>query len=457
MSTCTTTPWSFNVQYFYDSSCFTCEQECGDNTGDARCIAYTGPNLSCSGIETNDSLETVIQKIDEQICSVTGDYSSYQFNCLIDWWGESIATESEFVDAITSYTCEITENLESFTGVDFPAYQSSVQARFTSIEGPGITCTAAGVTTADSLETILSKYCTAFGDFDSSISLVGVDWDQCFTVTTPPTTIAEAFSLVIDQICQVESAGASLPTFNNSANCLAGTSTDSLETTVDAIITRLCDTDTFDASALTFGCVSTETNLQDTVQSVITEVSGLMQVKPTFSSDFVVVATDGGDPCAGVTVSLATPINQDRLVAVDGSDSSPGTLITKLTAGSGITLTNNGTNLQISSSGTTDTFEVKAASDGSDTEGFLEDKLNGGTATGITITTSYNSSTEQIDIVPSINPATLFTYLLEQLDGDSELYDLFCSKIANCPSPCDAPTDVQAVPVNTTSTTTILP
>src|SRR5687768_15827903 len=121
MSTCTSTPFSFNVQYFYDNSCFTCNEECGTNVGDSKCIAYTGPNLSCSGIETNDSVQTALQKIDEQICAVTGDYSAYSYNCLVDWWGESITTEGDFVDAITSYACEITENLQTFTGVEFPA------------------------------------------------------------------------------------------------------------------------------------------------------------------------------------------------------------------------------------------------------------------------------------------------------------------------------------------------
>lgn len=457
MSTCTSTPFSFNVQYFYDNNCFTCNEECDGSIGNAKCIAYTGPNLSCSGIETDDSLETAIQKIDEQICAVTGDYSGYQYNCLADWWGEAIATESEFVDAITSYACEITENLESFTGVDFPSYQSSVAARFEAIEGPGVTCTLAGVTSSDPLETVLTKYCTALGDLDSALSLTGVDWDQCFTVTTPPTSIAEAFSLVIDQICQVDSGGATLPTFNNSANCLAGSSTDSLVTTIGLLTTAVCATDAFDGTALTLGCIDpATTSLQDVVQELVTETSSLMQVKPTFSADFVVSSTNPSDPCAGVTIELATPLNQDRFVAVDGSDASPGTLSTKLTAGTGITLTNNGTDLEISTSGTADSFEVKAASDGSDTEGFLETKLNGGTATGVTITTTYNATTEQVDIVPSINPATLFTYLLQQLDGDSELYTLFCEKVANCPSPCDAPTDVQAVAVNTTSTTTVI-
>ncbi len=453
MANCTTTPFTFDVQYFYDNSCFTCNEECGTNIGNAKCIAYTGPNLACSGIETNDSLETALQKIDEQICTVTGDYSSYQFNCLPDWWEDTITTESEFVDAITAYACEITENLESFTGVTFPSYQSSVAARFEAIEGPGITCTVAGVTSGDDLETILTKYCTALGDLNTDLSISGVDWDQCFTVTTPPTTIAEAFSLVIDQICQVEAAGASLPTFNNSANCLAGTSTDSLVTTIGLLTTAVCATNAFDGSILTLDCIDpTTTSLQDVVQELVTQTSDLIEVKPTYSADFVITPTNVLDPCAGITVSLATPLDQDRFVAVNVGDVSPGTLVDKLVAGTGITLTPGVSTLTIASSGTTDTFEVKATSTGS--EGFLEDKLAGGAVTGLSINTSYNGGTDKIDISPSIDASLLFTILLEALEDDEELYTLFCTKVANCPSVCDAPTDVQIVPVVSSTTTT---
>ncbi len=453
---CSSTPFSFNVQYLYDQSCSTCSETCEGHQADASCIVYTGPNLSCSGIETNDDLESILSKIDAQICSVTGDYTGYHYNCLEDWWEAPINTEGEFVDAITTYACEITENLESFTGVTFPSYQSSVAARFQAIEGPEITCTVAGVTEEDDLTTILTKYCAVLDSLTNDVSLSGVDWDQCFTVTTPPTSLSEAFSLVLDQICQVSDAGATLPSFNNTANCLGGTSSDSLVTTIDLITTALCDTDSFDGDALTLGCLApASTSLQDVVQEIVDQTSTLVQNTPTYSGDFVV--TTNGGPCDGVTISLATPLNQDRFVAVDIADTTPGTLASKLTAGTGITLTNNGTDIEISTAGTADSFKVKAESAGTDTEGFLETKVNGGTATGITITTNYNPTTEQVDILPSINPSELFTFLLNQLDGDSELYDLFCAKLANCPSPCDPPSDVQAVAVNTTSTTTMLP
>lgn len=453
---CTSTPFSYNVQYFYDQSCSTCSDTCGGHQLDATCVVYTGPNLACSGIQTNEDLETILSKIDEQICAATGDFSNFQFNGLIAWWGQPITTEIEYVDASTSYADQIAGDLLLFTGTTFITYQSSVAARFDALEEPEISCTIAGVTTADDLTTVLTKYCNTFGDLYDSISISAVDWDQCFTVTTPPTTLAEAFSLVIDQICQVSDAGATLPSFNNSANCLAGSSSDSLITTIGLITGVLCETDAFDGTALTLGCLApATTDLQDVVQELVTQTNALIQNTVTYSGDFTV--TPNGDPCDGVTLSLATPVNLDRFVAVDALDPTPGTLVDKLSAGSGITFTNLGNQLNISTAATPDSFKVKADSGGTDTEGFLENKVNGGSAAGVTITTNYNATSEQVDILPSINPSELFTYLLNQLDGDPDLFELFCSKLVNCPSPCDPPADVQAVAVNTTSTTTMLP
>src|ERR1044072_702907 len=95
------TPVTFDVQYFYNNQCNECTSSDCPSPVNSKCVYYAGPTLSCSSILTNDSLEVALQKIDAQICSAIGDYSNYQFNCLIDWWGTSITQESQFVDAIT--------------------------------------------------------------------------------------------------------------------------------------------------------------------------------------------------------------------------------------------------------------------------------------------------------------------------------------------------------------------
>ncbi|MEI6186996.1 MAG: hypothetical protein WCP46_00645 [Alphaproteobacteria bacterium] len=344
------TPYQvYNNQTTYANSCI--PSECGGKLTNAKCVYYSGPTLPCTGVAVNDSLELVLQKMDEKICTTAGDYSTYNTYCLAP-----ISTQREFVETISSYVCTNKALFDTFVGTTFTAYQASVNSRFLAIEIPLITCSFAGVTTADSLQDVLNKYCTAFGTLNSAISLSGVNWSQCFTITTPPATIANAFSLLVDQICQVKALSSTLPVFNNTGSCLPSPGTsDTLVSTIEKIKTRLCQTGTFDYTALTFGCVTPQTSLQDTVQQILSRVDDYIKNKLTFSADFVVTQTDSGNACLGKTVALTTPIvGNDKLVATSATDNTPGYLLDKLVGTGVITVTEIGSNptkqLQISSS-----------------------------------------------------------------------------------------------------------
>jgi len=54
--------------------CTTCNQpksNCNCNTTKTDNITYTGPNLPCTGIDTNDNITIVIQKLNDALCSTT--------------------------------------------------------------------------------------------------------------------------------------------------------------------------------------------------------------------------------------------------------------------------------------------------------------------------------------------------------------------------------------------------
>lgn len=445
---------SYSVQYFYNPNCSDCTSGCSSVLS-SSCVFYAGPNLACSGILTDDSLETALQKIDLQICSVIGEYSEYQFNCLIAWWGNDIIDEGDFVDAITGYACAINTNLTTFTGTTFVNYQAEVTADLLALQVPGIICSAAGVTDTDTLVEILNKCCTLFGTIQDDINVTNVTWDSCFTVPSAPSTIAEGFDLLADQICQVKTiaSGGSLPTFNNYGSCIGGASSDSLVTTIGLIKTRLCTAGVFNINDVEWGCLDdSATNLQTSVQTIIDQVSVLVGSITTYSNDFIITAN--GDSCDGITVALATPINQDRLVAANAADNSPGTLIDKL-VGVGITVNDsiNPGQITLTSTATSDDFTVKANISDT-TADYLDNKIGGATGTGIIISPSYNVGTEKVDIIPSVDLSVLFDALLDQLLIDTDLYTKFCARVANCPSPCAAPTNVQVVQASTSTTTT---
>lgn len=450
------TPISIQLSYSQDASCPD-NTQCPDIS--SACISFRAPNLACSGINTDDSIELAIQKIDEKLCVVAADYSTYNFHCLDDV--TPITTEAEFVSAITDYVCTLNTSLSDFTGVSFVSYQSTVDSRFSSIENPGITCSSASVVNTDTLVQVLNKYCTKFSSLDTAIGISGVTWDSCFTVTSSPTTIAGAFSLLADQICQTKAliTSSTLPTFNNTGSCLSTPgSSDSLSDTIDKIKTRLCQSPTLDNSSLVSTCITipgTSTDLQTLLQNILTSLDTITTNFPTFDgSDFTVTGTG----CGGKTVALATPINQDRLVAANATDNSPGTLISKL-VGVGCTIddtTNSGqVTITVTSSAVSD-GKVKADSSDASADYLINKVEAGASQSGIGLSVSYDSTTDKVQIAPSVDIETIITSFLTYLEENpsSDIANRLCAIIASCPSPCDSPTNVQAVAVDTTTTTT---
>lgn len=451
----------FSALFQRCAPCTSYSSPCGDcGTSDARQIIYTGPNLPCTGIVTNDCLEDALTKIDQQVCSITGDFSTYNKYCL-----GVLNTEQAFVEAISQFVCNLQASFTAFTTVTFPAYQTTVTNRFLAIEVPGITCTSASVVNTDTLQQVLNKYCTKFGSIDSSLDISTADWSQCYSVSPAPTTLVQGFNVLIGQICTLKTlveGGAVLPTFNNVGSCLPAplTASDTLVDTVNKIKTRLCQTGTLDTTTLSWGCVTQPSggqNLQDTLQNILTRVTAIAQNLPlSWSGDFTVTNVNNGNLCLGKSVALATPSTQDRFVASNAGDMSPGTLQAKVTAGTNITLdflTTPG-QMIINSSGSPDTYQVKA--DIADpSPGFLSSKIvTGGVNNGIQVLPNLNVGTHQIELDVSTNLSQLFIALLGVIDIDPTVKAAFCSAVASCPSSCSAPSNVEVTFSNTTTTTT---
>jgi len=427
----------------------------------ASCITYTGPALSCSGIATYDTLDIILQKIDPLLCASSGDYSTYNTYCLAP-----ISTQKQFVESISNYVCTLNTNFTTFTGTTFPAYQTSVTAAITAVNTPAITCAVAGVTPSDTIPTILSKYCTTLTNISTNLDISGANWGSCYVVSPTPSTLTQGFNALIAQICLLKSqvAGAAvLPTFNNTANCLAGGASDSLVTTIGSIITRLCNTGTLNTSTLTWGCVtqpSGNQNLQDTLQNILTQLTTVSQAEPmSWSNDFTVTNVDNGNLCAGKHIALATPSTQDRFVAATPSDTSPATLQGKVTAGTNITLdfvTTPG-QMIINSSGGAGTGDHKVLADGADsTANYLSLKLSGSTSSGVSVQPLLDTTNPShvVNLTVNVDLVTLFTALLNAVPNNAGLQSLFCTTVGNCPSPCSAPTSVSVVYNAQTTTTT---
>ena len=435
----------YNLQYSYSTPCTS--SGCPGGSLDSKCVIYTGANLTCSGVNTNDTVEVAIQKINTKLCTTIGDYSTYNYNCLTP-----VTTEAAFVAAITAHACTTRTSLTTFTGTTFPTYQTTVNNRFVAIEVPGITCSSASVTNTDTLQQVLNKYCTKFGSIDTKIDISGITWNTCYGTSTP-TSIKDGFVAVLDQICQTKAliTVSSLPTFNNIGSCLASPgATDSLVDTIGKIKTRLCLSPTFDINALTWSCItkpsSTTTDLQGAFQSVLTKIDILSAKIPNFSSDFTVNNVSDGQPCLGKTIALAQSLNVDRFVASNSGDTSPGTLADKLQAGTGMGLDYTTTPGKVILNAAPSSQGKVYANTVDDTLGFLDQKMQGkGSPDGIlNLITVYNGATKKVDINPTIDTTVLLESLLYLLETDSVLKARFCAIVASCPSGCAAPQNPQA-------------
>lgn len=435
---------------------------------DAKCTFFTGGNLACSTINTGDTLEVALQKIDTQLCASAANYSTYNTACLAP-----ISTQQEFVEAISAYVCATQSSLTTFTGTTFPAYQATVNSRFVAIEVPGTTsCGNIGINSGDSIQTILQKLSNSICAITStSLNLSSVPWSSCYTVSPSPTTVAAGFTTLIGQICLLKTAiasGVTLPTFNNVGSCLPTpvTTTDTLQDTVNKIKTVLCAAPVFNINTLSWNCIakpsSTATDLQSAISAILAKIDTISQNFPTFGGDFSEAATDPDNACSGKTISLSATI-ADRFVASNSIDNSPGTLFDKLQPGTGVTLdyTTTPGKVIIASTASGGTGDHKVIADGADsTPDYLASKLQAGSSSlGISVSPALditNSANHKVDLNVTADASTLFTALLNQLDVDLTLKALFCAKMASCPSPCDAPTNISIAfgSGSTTSTTT---
>ena len=421
-----------------------------DNCGcfDASQIIYTGVDLPCTGVTTNTKLEEILIAIDAQICSVVGDYSSYNFHCLSNDY--EINTEAEFVSAITEEFCNLKSSYNTFVSSTYPTGIQNLQNQINQINSPGLTlCTYSGVISTDTYVNIITKLANKLCDLNSRLDISTVIWDNCFTVVTPPVTIPQGFQLLADQICQVASSivQPELPTFNNQGSCLPTPGTaDTLVATIGKIKTRLCQSSVYDIDSSPWGCIvnpdpGTGANIQSAFDAILPILNDLYGNRYEFDTNQFNVTPNGG-ACDGFTITLDPSVGiEDRLVAATSTDTNPGTLQDKLEAGTNITFDYSDPEKAVINSTFTDQNVKVNVSDPS--SGYLANKVTGATdPSGIQIQTSVVSN--QVQIAPVVNLPSLTENILTTIQNDVDLYNIFCNLMCGC-VPC----------ADTTSTTTM--
>lgn len=198
---------------YLNIDCNTCPQPCTDCEQEegckypsfTDCVTYNNGYLPNIGLplnpETEVSLTEIIKAIDDKIGELASgspvDWNSYDTNCLAP-----ITSQKDFVEKSSLELCNLKESYTTFTTSTYPLDISNINGRIDGIINPQLTsagCLAIGPT--DTLNQIQNKVISKVEDICESLDLSSVIWNACITSSTTPSTVAEGFMEVLDQIC----------------------------------------------------------------------------------------------------------------------------------------------------------------------------------------------------------------------------------------------------------------
>ena len=438
-----------NLPYNFGNTVETvnCTQSTCASITDALCVKYTSTNFNCISNESK-TLEDILKSIDSLVCGVSGGipWNTFNYACL-----EGITTAQTFAEVISSYVCDLSEtvtnNYNELTNLITNITTTGTGSYVPAISG----CTYTGVVNTDTLTQVLTKFNTKFCDLNSRLDISSVDWDQCFAVLTPPTTLPGAFDLLIDQICQVKTdipTGYTPPTFDNTLTCLPTPgATDSLTATISKIIAKLCSLPTFDVGDLDpFLCTGIGSTLTEVIENIRARVTentyrSIEEVGP----GLVLVDIGSPEACTGKRLEIDPNAFPDEMVKANSSDTTPGYLIDKLNEGSNVTIDDT----TLPGAVTITALNNKVSTSSSDpSTGFLLQKLITTSLSELALTISENTTNPasyQAQISPVVNWYAFAEKILLTIINSDTLRSIFCAIDCETLPTCEAPSNFSVV------------
>lgn len=419
---------------------------------DASCIFYTGAKLTCSDIDPNTDLQTLLQAFDTKLCtSNSTDFSLYDLACLDE--DIVITTEQQWVEAVSERLCEAEAAIESLS--DTTEDISTLETQVESIVQPQLTLPPiTNTSSSSSLNQLLVGLGNAINTVNNNQSISTVDWDAVYTSSATPSTIAEGFIETLTQLGLLKdeaTAALALPTFNTTSYCLATSGASvPLITVVQELMLKDCSNVTYSPSLVSWGCISvlgespSTPSLTDSMRSLAGGVNTLFNERKTFDTNFFSSTPNVGG-CSGNNISLRLENIPNDQVKVQSAGTA-GYLQDRLIAGTGISFSVGTNAITINNTVPASNNQVKTESGG--TAGYLIDKITGSTSEGITLSTSIVS--DAVKLVLSVDPAILSDYIitaitedgdlavalaapiLEAIEGSVELKDKLCTIISTC-------------------------
>lgn len=303
------------------------------STNYARCIYYSGNNITCGITASNgESLDVIVNKLAAAICSVTPvdlAWNTFNYQCLredgsLTGSGPSnITTGKEFAEAVSIALCNLGSAVDVTPNI--------------TISGPCSTYFSGLIPGTSTLVTILNdfivKLCALNAQNDTSTVTTACSAGLWTSVPAAGSTLGTWVNWIKTNVCSLvttvqgrvtnlETFEANVKTFvgsstlsliDNSTSCISGSGSDNLLTTIGLIKSKLCSIDSIvtalpDLANITLpwtSCPGLFPSYSSTA-SLVTQLTRLVNEVAARTyyfnlSDFTVSSTS-----CGTTVSLAS-------------------------------------------------------------------------------------------------------------------------------------------------------
>lgn len=416
---------------------------------DSITVIYTGTDLNHISVTTGQNLNQILLSIDTAINNISPnpDYSGYNLYCVTEVDGITHPTNTQnFSEGISKILCNLITTYTLFTGTTYPTALTTITNAINAITIPALTYSPFSITNTDTLTQVFTKMFTGFTSYTAALNPSGASWSTLSI--TPPTTVTTAFGDLITYIASMNTTisgkQTQIGTFDNTANVLAGGATDSIFTTVGEIITYITTLPAFNNGSITYGGVSSGTNLQTAVQNVINTVSSLLTNGVVANGTGLTIASVGST-YQGKKLSIDPAYTTLYKVMLSGDAYTNANFLDDKIIGDETTIHVATVSNQLVISQLTPSGANQVKVNSSDSTGdYLGVKVQGlpdPAGLGLNIQTSIPNTNDKVQFIPNIDLSIFTPALLSYISNSPDIFSQF-QQLVNQTSGdgCAAPT-----------------
>lgn len=411
---------------------------------DTKNVQYNGVNTDNIPMQKGQALELILQNIDTSINThnTAPNYSTYNLGPYFGYTvtetdGVTHPTNTQnFAEGISKILGKTQSDLYTFTGTTYVTNQGVLTTAINGLQLPSLTYAPFSITNGMTVTQVWNASFTGFTAILAALNPSGGNWGTLSI--TPPTTVTTGFNSLIAYLSTltttVSGKQATIATINNSANVLTGsggTSTDTVRTTATLLTTYVTTLPTFSSGSITWGCVSSASGLQNTMQSAINSISSLITNTVVAAGTGLSIATVGS--CLGKSLAINPAYTQLYKVMVTGDAYTDANVLDqKITSGDGsITLSVTGNKLDLSVT-TPATNKVKINASDS-TANYLANKIPSSSGTwGLAIISQASGDNSTLVLTPQVNNGNLLAQnLMSLIQDDPTLLIQFSNLVAS--------------------------